>query len=228
MIPKDTLFLHLEDMTAIRELFKKDLIALGIETPPLEAENVAMAFKLVQENVNSNKKIQFIVSDWNLPDDTGLNFLKRIRQFQEFNSVPFVMATTENEITYMLDAINAGCSNYVVKPWNFNDFKEKIENSWGSKYAPPAGQQQMQLSSLATGTNIAKDSAPPKKTLIGRIFKKKSPANVTSGNTGASTSSAKSRFKLKKPATKSADSGDDLPLEESPSFFEKIWNLFFK
>lgn len=157
MISKDILFLHLEDMPSVRDILKKHLVKMGFTVPPLEAGTVAEAQKLVEQNSFGGKKINFIISDWNLPDDTGLCFLKKVRTYEEFNQVPFIMATTENEITYMLDAINSGCTNYIVKPWDFNDLHEKIESSEGWKYTPPGHIKQIKAG--AAKSNAVKSNA---------------------------------------------------------------------
>ncbi|MBF0205655.1 MAG: response regulator [Oligoflexia bacterium] len=144
-VPLDTIFLHLEDMPTMRDLLRSDLKKIGFTRAPIEAENVQQALNFVYNNANTIEKIQFIISDWNLPDDTGLTFLKKVREIEEFNTVPFIMATNENEITHMLDAINAGCTNYIIKPWEAKDLKEKIESSWGTVFSPPGSLKQKKL-----------------------------------------------------------------------------------
>ena len=105
-------------------MMKSHLKEMGFTTPPFEAACVQEALKLVQEK---KSLIKFIISDWNLPDGTGLEFLKKVRSLREFDKVPFMMVTSENDINHMLEAVTAGSNNYLVKPWNPADLKDKIQ-----------------------------------------------------------------------------------------------------
>lgn len=123
--PTDVNFLHLEDMESFRLQMGKDLRELGIQGKIFEAPDVATALKLCQAEV-----IGFIISDWNLPDGTGLEFLKKIRATKKFANTPFLMCTTMDELKYLLDAISSGANDYIVKPWDIGELKKKIRLTW--------------------------------------------------------------------------------------------------
>ncbi|MBT3981236.1 MAG: response regulator [Bacteriovoracaceae bacterium] len=119
--------LILDDYESIRTMLKAHLKQLDHKGEILEAADVSEA----KAHVNSHKEsIQFILSDWNLPDGTGLEFLKFVRGFPELAELPFLMITTENETTKIIDAVSAGASNYLIKPWNLEGLKEKLDSSW--------------------------------------------------------------------------------------------------
>jgi CheY-like chemotaxis protein len=67
-----------------------------------------------------------IVSDWNMPVMTGLEFLKAVRADEKTKSIPFLMVTAEALKENIIIAIQAGASNYIVKPFTPNVFEEKL------------------------------------------------------------------------------------------------------
>ena len=125
MIPKSLTFLVLEDTLSMREAVVKQLKKMGFSGEIKEAENVAEAVKIVETN-----QIQFIISDWNLPDGTGFEFLKSVRKMPNYIDTPFLMVTTENGIKEVIDAIKEGASNYLIKPWEESAFIEKLLYAW--------------------------------------------------------------------------------------------------
>jgi two-component system chemotaxis response regulator CheY len=125
LIPSSITFLVLDDMEAIRNEIVKDLKEMGIEGKILEADSVQSALKIC-----STEKVGFILSDWNLPDGTGLDFLKKLRTSERFKKIPFIMCTTQSEINFILDAVANGANDYIVKPWEPEDLKSKVSHVW--------------------------------------------------------------------------------------------------
>jgi two-component system chemotaxis response regulator CheY len=79
------------------------------------------AIKIVSENPN----IGLILMDWNMPNMTGLEAIKRIRA--DKNNVPIIMCTTEGEKTKVLEALKSGANDYLVKPFSPKDIQSKLE-----------------------------------------------------------------------------------------------------
>ena len=129
-IPGDLVFLNLDDIESVRTLVTKQLQTLGFQGKILEAENVTAA-----KNIIATQSVDFIISDWNLPDGTGLEFLKEVRKNIKFKETPFLMVTTEDAISNILEAVNEGASNYLVKPWKADEFNEKLSYAW-TKHHP--------------------------------------------------------------------------------------------
>lgn len=125
-MPEDINFLNLEDMDSLRKMVTDHLRALGFKGEILEAA----CLKEAQKALNGPTKVQYIISDWNLPDGTGFELLKAIRKVGKYKNTPFLMVTTEDAVTNILDAVNEGVSSYVVKPWEAPDFDEKLAYSW--------------------------------------------------------------------------------------------------
>jgi two-component system chemotaxis response regulator CheY len=70
---------------------------------------------------------ELIVSDWNMPNMTGLEFLKTVRADPKFKHLPFLMVTAEAEKENIIEAVKAGVSNYIVKPFTGQALKDKLE-----------------------------------------------------------------------------------------------------
>jgi len=69
-----------------------------------------------------------IVSDWNMPNMTGLDLLKAVRGDDSLKGIPFVMVTAEGMKENVVEAVKAGVSNYVVKPFTPETFGDKIQS----------------------------------------------------------------------------------------------------
>lgn len=68
-----------------------------------------------------------VISDWNMQPMTGLQLLQEIRADAKLKSLPFIMVTAESKTENVIAAKQAGVSNYIVKPFNAETLKEKIE-----------------------------------------------------------------------------------------------------
>lgn len=67
-----------------------------------------------------------IISDWNMPNCTGLEFLKKVRGDAKLSRTPFVLVTAEAEQHQIVEAIQSGVDQYVVKPFSMDSFKTKL------------------------------------------------------------------------------------------------------
>ena len=68
-----------------------------------------------------------VISDWNMVPMTGLDLLKEVRADQRLKDMPFIMITAESKTENVVAAKQAGVSNYIVKPFNAETLREKIE-----------------------------------------------------------------------------------------------------
>jgi two-component system chemotaxis response regulator CheY len=68
-----------------------------------------------------------VISDWNMAPMTGLDLLKEVRADQRLRNLPFIMITAESKTENVIAAKAAGVSNYIVKPFNAETLREKIE-----------------------------------------------------------------------------------------------------
>ena len=129
MFPPTTKILIADDMPTIRDLVKNQLKALGYKTI-LEAADGEQALQLLITNNVPGSQIELVISDWNMPKMTGLDFLKQVRASQEWVNLPFVLLTSESERDQVTEAILAGVSQYIVKPFAAKSFEEKLRSVW--------------------------------------------------------------------------------------------------
>ena len=74
------------------------------------------------------KRYGLIISDWNMQPMNGLEFLKQVRAIDSFRQTPFIMVTAESKSENVIAAKNAGVNNYIVKPFNAETLKTKVES----------------------------------------------------------------------------------------------------
>ncbi len=134
MFPPDTRILIADDMPTIRDLVKSQMKAMGFKNI-LEAADGDQAMQLLVSNHTSGTPIQLVISDWNMPKMTGLEFLKQVRASSDWVNLPFVLLTSESERDQVTEAILAGVSQYVVKPFAAKTFEEKLKGVW-AKHNP--------------------------------------------------------------------------------------------
>ena len=109
------------DSVAIRQIIKKNLKELGF-SELIEAENGAAGLKKAGE-----EPVDLIVSDWNMPNMTGLEFLKAVRADAGLKRIAFIMVTSEADKEKIMEAVQAGVDQYLVKPFNAMQLEEKIK-----------------------------------------------------------------------------------------------------
>ena len=129
MFPPTTKTLIVDDMPTIRDLVKSQLKALGIKNVA-EAVDGEAALKLVETAHTGGTPFDLIISDWNMPNLTGLDFLRKVRAAEHLKETPFVLLTSESERDQVTEAILAGVSQYVVKPFTAKSFEEKLTSVW--------------------------------------------------------------------------------------------------
>jgi len=113
--------LLVDDSTTMRRIQKNTLEKLGY-TEVMEAGDG-------QEAIASLKKckVDLVLMDWNMPNMNGLDALKAIKADPDLKSIPVMMVTSESEKTRIIEAIQSGAANYVVKPFQPETLKEKIQ-----------------------------------------------------------------------------------------------------
>jgi two-component system chemotaxis response regulator CheY len=122
MPPKEISILVVDDFPTMRKIVKTVLKQLGYSNIT-EAEDGAEGLGILKANAG----IQFVVSDWNMPNMTGIELLKEVRSNPKLKHLPFLMVTAEADKENIVEAVKSGVSNYIVKPFNAATMKEKIE-----------------------------------------------------------------------------------------------------
>ena len=71
--------------------------------------------------------VDLIISDWNMDDIDGLTLLRVIRNYPRTQALPFIMATGRSDKEQVREAISSGVNNYVIKPYDAQTLKKRIE-----------------------------------------------------------------------------------------------------
>ena len=114
--------LIVDDFATMRRILRNILKQLGF-TNIIEADDGTTALEVLDK-----QKIDLIISDWNMPKMSGLDLLKAVRADDAFKDIPFLMVTAEAQKENIIDAVQAGVSNYIVKPFTAEQISEKLEN----------------------------------------------------------------------------------------------------
>lgn len=137
MFSPDTKFLVVDDFATMRKIVKKVLTELGY-TNVEEAEDGKPALKMLQDAQQAGTPFGFVISDWNMPGMTGIDLLKSCKADPHLKSMPFMLVTAESEQKNIIEAAKAGVSDYVVKPFNAQTLKGKLERIWQKHSAQKA------------------------------------------------------------------------------------------
>jgi two-component system chemotaxis response regulator CheY len=113
--------LIVDDFATMRKVIRNLLKQSGFENI-VEAEDGIAALKALK-----SQKVDFIISDWNMPNMSGIELLKAVRGDDELKELPFLMVTAEALKDNVVAAVKAGVSNYIVKPFSAEVLNEKIE-----------------------------------------------------------------------------------------------------
>lgn len=129
MFPSDTRILVIDDMPSIRDLVKNQLKALGFKNIQ-EASDGEEALRMLIQLNTPNTNIQLVISDWNMPNMKGIDLLKHVRAQSEWANLPFVLLTSEAERDQVTEAVLAGASQYIVKPFSAKIFEDKLKTAF--------------------------------------------------------------------------------------------------
>jgi two-component system, chemotaxis family, chemotaxis protein CheY len=121
-IDKNMNVLIVDDYKTMLRIIKNLLGQIGF-TNVDEATDGGMAFTKLKE-----KKYGLVISDWNMEPMSGFELLQKVRAEENLKTLPFIMVTAESKTENVVAAKQAGVSNYIVKPFNAETLKQKIES----------------------------------------------------------------------------------------------------
>ncbi|MFO0500098.1 MAG: chemotaxis response regulator CheY [Pseudomonadota bacterium] len=120
MVDKNMRILVIDDAVTMRRIVINLLRQLGF-TNMNEADDGTTAWDKLQ-----HETFDLIISDWNMPKMTGIDLLRKVRAESKYAQTPFIMVTAEGKRENVIAAVQAGVSNYIVKPFNAATLKEKM------------------------------------------------------------------------------------------------------
>ena len=115
--------LVVDDMFTMRKTIAKSCKDMGFNDI-IDADDGVTGW----QQLNSSKiEIGLIISDWNMPNCSGIDFLRRVRRSQKYGNTPFVFLTTVCAVEKIKEAMKAGADGYIVKPFSQSIFENKIQ-----------------------------------------------------------------------------------------------------
>jgi two-component system chemotaxis response regulator CheY len=126
MYPSSTKILVTDDSRSMRMTIVNALKAIGF-TDITEAENGAIGFEKLEAASGGTEPFGLIFSDQNMPECTGIEFLRKVRAQPKYAKLPFIMITSETDKSIITDLVQSGASNYLPKPFSGDQIKAKLE-----------------------------------------------------------------------------------------------------
>lgn len=119
-------FLVVDDFSTMRRIVRNLLKELGFSNVD-EAEDGQVALHKLK-----NGQFDFVVTDWNMPNMTGIELLRAIRADAQLKHLPVMMVTAEAKKENIIEAATAGASSYIVKPFTAATLDEKLKKVFAS------------------------------------------------------------------------------------------------
>ncbi len=114
--------LIVDDYNTMVRIIRNLLRQLGFEHIDDASDGTTALAKMEQ------RKYGLVISDWNMEPMTGYDLLQKVRANPEMSETPFIMVTAESKTENVVAAKKAGVSNYIVKPFNAQTLKSKIDS----------------------------------------------------------------------------------------------------
>lgn len=119
---KNMKILVVDDFSTMRRIVRNLLVELGFSNPLIqEADDGNNALTMLK-----SQPFDLVVTDWNMPNMTGIDLLRAIRAEASLKGMPVLMVTAENNRDQIIAAAQAGVNGYIVKPFNAVTLKEKL------------------------------------------------------------------------------------------------------
>jgi two-component system chemotaxis response regulator CheY len=129
----NTRFLVVDDFSTMRRIVKNFLNDLGYNNIQ-EADDGTTALPILKAG-----NIDFLITDWNMPQMPGLDLLKAVRADPQMAKMPVLLLTAEAKREQIVEAAQAGVNGYVVKPFTAQTLKEKIDKIMAARAAQGEG-----------------------------------------------------------------------------------------
>ena len=114
-----------DDFPSMRKIIMDQLVVIGIHGKniiPMKNGKEAL------ETLRSGTAVDLIISDWVMPEMTGIDFLRAVRATPDLQAIPFVMLTSEGQKEQVLEAIKERVNGYIVKPSSIGTLTDKLKS----------------------------------------------------------------------------------------------------
>jgi two-component system, chemotaxis family, chemotaxis protein CheY len=123
MLGSNSRVLVVDDSFIEREIAKRFLSELGFKRVDEASDGGAAWAKIL----GSWPLVELVICDWQMPNLSGLDLLKKIRAHEEYRAVPFIMVTAERNREEVIRALQSGVNGYIIKPIEMAILKAAIE-----------------------------------------------------------------------------------------------------
>ena len=121
-----------DDMPAMRSIVRNMLEDMGF-TRIVEAEDGELAWHLIRNAAATPAEaIGLVIADWNMPGMSGVDLLRAVRSSAATRAVPFLMVTAKGDNAHIAEAVRAGVTDYVVKPFSGAQLGDKLSQLFPS------------------------------------------------------------------------------------------------
>ncbi|GHV85548.1 chemotaxis protein CheY [Spirochaetia bacterium] len=110
-----------DDSRIMRNIVKNTFSELKIPCQFIEAGNGKEALQQLE-----NQPVNLVLLDWNMPELSGIEFLKQVRAMDQYKDLPIIMVTSESAKYNVIEALKTGATDYIIKPINEKIFMEKL------------------------------------------------------------------------------------------------------
>lgn len=114
--------LVVDDHMMMRKMIENNLNGLGINVSGTATNGREALQKIEQEDYD------IVLADWHMPELSGEELLRQVREQEKFNDLAFVMVTAESEQNNILKVMQMGATAYITKPFTDQDFRTAMEN----------------------------------------------------------------------------------------------------
>ena len=113
--------LVVDDSQTIRLILRKYLGKIGFDV--VEAADGVEGIARLREMSQTD----LVLVDWNMPNMSGVDFVRAVRAIRQYDSLPLVMVTTNTELDQIASALEAGANEYIMKPFTQDVIRGKLE-----------------------------------------------------------------------------------------------------
>ncbi len=129
MFPATTHVLIVDDSALMHSVMKKHLTSIGFSKFSTALDG-KLALGVLEKASNGGEPIGLVLSDWHMPEMTGLQLLHAVRESGAFSKLPFLLVTANTEPAATAEALAAGVSAFLIKPVSPESLKAELQAVW--------------------------------------------------------------------------------------------------
>lgn len=129
-VPPNITFFLVDGRSFYRDLIVQSLSNLGFQGRCIINKSYNESVEKLQDVLKKGEKIDFIISELELPDGSGIDLINKVRKIEKLKNVPILLASAAEDLKLVVEAFEAGTDSYLLKPIEEATFVEKLEYCW--------------------------------------------------------------------------------------------------